>query len=416
VKAFGIYLAKEKKNTFLVLIVSLFTAYNVSAQLSVDLAHPGIVRFLEYGSIASSDFLKDSTYVFEDDNESWVLRSKSCFNYDVQGNETLQYQSNLEDGLWTDQFKIEKAYDSFQNLTYERTSKWDVKYHKWEFSEKKDFFYNVVNLLEREITHQREGDLWEKSVKFEYIYHESYSIQSISEFDWEAESGEWFPTERTMFEYTESDFVDREIIQVWDDSSNTWLNAISKHYVYDEYDNLISSTRSSWSSSDQRWVDIYMISLTYNEKGQIKTTRQIDLSPSSAQNLVSQDAIYDDEGNLGETIISNWDEDDEAWDSVTKKVHFWSENIIGNLNSRTDQIECAFMNPYFLGLSWRCSSLKENVVYTVEVFDIWGRKYFADHFLGSRAFRIDGNIPPGVYTVVIRGGIDVHTEKVIIKG
>lgn len=415
-KAYSICIGKEKKLAFIALILSLFLTEYASGQLDNDLTNSGMERFLEYSSIISSDYFKDSTYVFEDESGSWILKSKSCFNYNVQGNETLQFQSSFSEGVWTEKLKIEKAYDTSQNLIYERTSKWNDKHDTWGFSEKRDIFYNSIDLIEREITHSRADNIWEKDAKFEYSYFQSYHIQSISEFTWKAEADQWQPIERILFEYTESDFIDREIIQIWDDSLSTWLNATSKDYTYDEYDQLISSTRSSWSISDQIWVDISMISLIYNDKGQIQRTRQIELSPSSAQTLVSQDVSYDDDGNLGETIISNWNENDGEWDSVTKKVHFWSENMTGNLGSKTDHIACAFMNPYILGLSWKCSSLKENVLYSVEVFDLWGRRFFAKQFLGNRAFRISGNIPPGVYTVVIRGGLDVHTEKVIIKG
>lgn len=394
----------------------LVAHHDMKGQQALDLAYPGLERYLEYGSIASSNFLKDSTYVFKDENGSWNLVNRLTYKHDLQGNEMERLESEFIHNAWVNQLRVEKAYDSSQNLTYERISVWDQKHETWGFHEKKDFFYNTVDYLETEIVQIREGNLWEQDKKNEYAYYEDYNVQSISEFEWESETQEWKPTERTLFEYTESDNVDREIIQVWDDSLNTWLNSVSKDYTYDEDDNLISSTRSNWSALEQSWVDISMISLIYNDKGQVQGTRQIDLSPSSAQNLVSQDVSYDEQGNPGETIISNWNPDEEEWQNVTKKVHFWSENLTGNLSSSSDQIVCSFMNPYFLGLMWKCSSLKDDILYTVEVRDLWGRSFFADQFMGNRAFRIDGNIPPGVYIVIIRGGLDVHTEKVIIKG
>jgi len=408
---------KSCKSGFLLgLVLSLIVHVHLSGQVAIDLSYPGMERYLEYNSIASSDYLKDSTYVFEDSNDSWILVSKVNYEYDVQGNETKVLESEFIDYAWVNKQRTEKAYDSSQNLTYERLSYWDEKYRSWKFDERKDFFYNTVDLLETEISFKREQDIWVKNLKLEYSYYESYYVQSISEFDWITETQDWQPSERTIFEYTNSDNIDREIIQIWDDSLSTWLNSSSRDYTYDEDDNLISSTKSNWSFTDQSWVDISMISLIYNDKGQVQGTRQIDLSPSNSQNLISQDVSYDEQGNPGQTIISSWNADDEEWQSITKKVHFWSENITGNLGSFSDQIECAFMNPYILGLTWKCNSLKDNVLYTVEVRDLWGRNFFTDQFLGNRAFRIDGDIPPGVYIVIIRGGIDVHTEKVIIKG
>lgn len=397
-------------------MLNLVVQHHLIGQASLDLSYPGTERYLEFNSIAHSDYLKDSTYVFEDSNDSWMLVNKATYEYDVQGNETEVLESEFTDYTWINQQRIEKAYDSAQNLIYERLSVWDEKYETWKFAGKKDFFYNTVDLLETEVSFAREQDIWKKDMKFEYTYYESYNVQSISEFDWVDENQHWQPSERTLFEYTESDNVDREIIQFWNDSLNIWLNFTSRDYTYDEDDNLISSTRSNWSFADQSWVDISMISLIYNDKGQVQGTRQIDLSPSTVQNLISQDVSYDEQGNPGQTIISSWNADDEEWQTMTKKVHFWSESITGNLGSFSDQIECAFMNPYILGLNWKCSSLKDDVLYTVEVRDLWGRSFFTDQFKGNRAFRIVGDIPPGVYIVIIRGGLDVHTEKVIIKG
>lgn len=405
-----------KKNAFFALVFSCFLTVQAVSQHNIGSIYPGIERFIDVNSVASADYLKDSTYTFHDEEGSWLLKSKSVYNHDVQGNEILMLESKYEDFSWMVQSKVEKAYDSVQNIIFQRKSKWSEKHAKWEFLERKDFEYNTVDLLEREINWLRKDELWKRDKKTEFSYFHNYNIESISESDWELESQEWIPTERTLFEYTTGDNLNREIIQIWNDSLKVWLNYTSREYNYDENNILISTTRSNWSSAEQGWVDISMVSLIYNDKGQIESTRQIGLSPSIEQNLVSQDVSYDDQGNLGETIISNWNSEDGEWESVTKRVHFWSESITGNLDSRTTDISCAFMNPYILGLSWKCNSLKANVLYTVEVKDLWGRNFFSDQFMGNRAFRIDGNIPPGVYIVVIRGGIDVHTEKVIIKG
>jgi len=400
----------------LAFIFLLFLAENTASQNSILTVYPGFDREVDLNSIASSNFLKDSTYVFKKNSGTWILNSRAVFNYDVQGNEISLIESGLVDDLWIAKKKIEKAYDSAQNLTYQRTSEWSNEQLDWLFSERKDFEYNTVDILEREINWVRIEDLWKKNQKVEYSYFESYLLESISEFDWEEEIEGWVPTERTLFEYSADEVLNREVLQVWVDSLDSWLNFTARDYSYDENNQLISTTRSSWSPAEQGWVNISMISLFYNDKGQIQSTRQIDLSPSNDDNLVSQDVSYDDQGNPGETITSNWNPEEGEWESITKRVHFWSENITGNLDSRSTNIDCAFMNPYILGLTWNCSSLKDNVLYSVEVRDLMGRKFFQDQFLGNRAFRIDGAIPPGVYLVIIRGGIDVYTEKVIIKG
>jgi len=404
-----------KRDTLFVFFL-LFAASQAVGQGLLDFSYSGIQRFLSYNSIASEDYLRDSTYVLNEVDGSWLLKSKMVYAYDSQGNEISKLESTNEEHAWVNISKTEKAYNSTQLLSYERTSLWNEDYKEWEFHERRDLIYNSLNLLGQEIFHIRDGHLWKKDKKVEYAYSESYIIEYISNYCWKELIDQWEPTERTLFEYNQNNMLEREVIQFWNDSLDLWFNSISREYRYDDNNNLLSTTRSNWSLSDQRWFDISLISVTYNEKGQVKATRQVDLDSSSEQNITSQEASYDNEGNLGETLISNWNPEIDDWETVTKQVHFWSENLTGNLGSSSDNIDCVFMNPYFLGLNWKCNSLKDNVLYTVEVRDLWGRSFFADQFMGNRAFRIDGNIPPGVYIVIIRGGLDIHTEKVIIKG
>jgi len=414
--AYSFIRIRKIERVLLFVFFLLFAASQAVGQGLINFPYQGMQRFLSYNSIASEDYLRDSTYVFNEVDDSWLLKSKMVYDYDSQGNEISKLESAKEEHSWVNLTKIEKAYNSTQLLSYERTSIWNEDYDEWDFHERRDLFYNSINLLDQEIAHIRDGQLWKKDKKMEYGYSESYNIEHISKYRWQELVDEWVPTERTLFEYNQNEMLEREIIQFWNDSLDMWFNAISRDYRYDDSNNLVSTTRSNWSLTGQRWIGISMISVTYNEKGQIKATRQVDLGSSAEQNLTSQEVSYDNDGNLGETIISTWNPESDEWETVNKQVHFWSENLTGNLGSSSDNIDCVFMNPYFLGLNWKCSSLKDDVLYTVEVYDLWGRRFFANQFMGNRAFRIDGNIPPGVYTVVIKGGIDVHTEKVIIKG
>lgn len=373
-------------------------------------------RPFDYNAITSSNFLKDSTYVFEELQDTWSLKNKNVYSYDLQGNEILLVESNLVDNSWVNVSKSEKAYSNSQTLIYERISIWEENNQSWKYFSRSDFLYGPLNILESKVDYARNNNLWERELKTEYDYNQLYLIEVISQYDWDSDLEQWFPSERTLFDYNEDENLEREVLQLWNDSLQIWVNSKARNYNYDEHDKLISSTRSAWSKSEQSWISQSMVSMLYNDKGQVQSTKQVELRPNSEQNLTSQDVTYDSEGNLGQTIISNWNESSGEWESVTKKVHFWSQNITGNLGGKDGEIACSFMNPYVLGLSWKCNSLKEDVMYTVEVYDLWGRRHFADQFRGNRAFRIHGNIPPGVYTVIIRGGIDVHTEKIIIKG
>jgi hypothetical protein len=133
------------------------------------------------------------------------------------------------------------------------------------------------------------------------------------------------------------------------------------------------------------------------------------------QDLFQESANYDAEGNLNQVLEVLWDEDSQEWENFKRHTHYWSKRYTGNLDTRPDKIMCRFENPHTVGQPWFCESLKHDVVYSFEVYDLLGRLHYSGEFEGQDGFRIERSIPPGVYLAVIRGGLDVHTEKVVLR-
>lgn len=372
-------------------------------------------RFIDLNDIVSSEYQKDSTLSLVLREGDWFFSERVIYNYDYQGKELNNVFSVLEDGQWKLKTKIEKSYDSSHFLTYERESIWDSEQVAWSFAMKRNYHYNSIGLKDDEIVFIRNEDFWEKFSRFNYLYNYSNLIEEQSEFNWNVNNSEWEAKERRFYSYNDEDFLKEEIVQIWNDSLGSWVNSISKSYEYDDMNNLVSTVRSNWSNSENEWIGYSMISLTYDDDGKLKSSRPISLWNSSNPGLVGHEANYDDNGNVGEIILSNWNEEQGEWLDYKKQVHFWSEKIQGNLEEGTDEIRCNFMNPYILGLSWSCPYLKEGINYTIELYDLNGRLRYSDQIIGNSVFRIDGNIDSGFYTVVISGGLDVYSEKIIVR-
>ncbi|HLV53709.1 MAG TPA: T9SS type A sorting domain-containing protein, partial [Cryomorphaceae bacterium] len=77
-------------------------------------------------------------------------------------------------------------------------------------------------------------------------------------------------------------------------------------------------------------------------------------------------------------------------------------------------IRCYYANPYTIGSIWKCDGLKQNVQYVMDVYDLQGRVRLNVPIPEDGTFRIMGRLDEGMHLMTIRGGLDIHTEKVLI--
>ncbi|MCA1762580.1 MAG: T9SS type A sorting domain-containing protein [Cryomorphaceae bacterium] len=375
------------------------------------------LRPLQIGDIVDSQFLKDSTHIFTQDeiDSTWVLFGKRAYHYGVLGEERAIDEYERKEGEWKRLRRLENSFNNESDIILQKELSWESDLEEWVVQLEREFTYNYIGLISSEITHQISGSDWERNLKTEYRYTDYQNVDRETQYIWDVENKTWVASSRKIYEYFDTELVSSEILQIWIDSTGKWENQTTRDFEYDEGDNLISSIRSNWDDEEKVWVNISMVSLHYNEKGQLEGSEQSQLSTAQQVSLLAQDANYDDDGNLGEIIHSNWNSESGSWEDFKKEKHFWSEKRTGTEIDDSNDITCTFSNPYIMGFPWYCESLKEGVQYTLDLYDITGRHFHALTFIGGNTFRIRGNIPGGVYIAVIRGGLDTHTEKVIFR-
>lgn len=379
------------------------------------------LRYFPKGDIIRTNFLRDSTYVYISDSDidsNWNIRYRYLYSYDNQGRVLESLHSKLSDSLgWKNESRLQNTYSDDQFLISQEEDGWDSKIGKWSASLRRTYSYNVVGLEDLIITEKLFQHSWKVDSKVEYTYNSAYDITEEVAYSRNHEENNWEAISRYLYSYFDNENINQEIYQLWNDSLQKWLNQVSEQYKYSNSNRLVSTTKSNWNSVDKDWINSSVIYLRYNEKGQVMASSQAQYSTEldGGIPIQSQESNYDDNGNVGQVINSIWNSESQSWDLSQKQVHFWTKYINGNLNQGTDNIDCLFVNPYIVGLPWYCESLKANVVYTVEVFDLFGRQFYSDTFTNKSSFRITRSIPNGFYIVVIRGGLDYHTEKIIIR-
>lgn len=371
-------------------------------------------RFLEFDNLVSTNFLKDSTQTYAvQDDESLLLEQSMHFVYDVQGFEQYRVIKQVRDEKWSNSALIEYDYNFMQLVSERSEFSWDTESEQWLAQHLTHFEYNNFDQETEVLEKTRVNDFWLNESKKTFQYTLNRLVEEEVFFIWDSANDGWLAETRTLFTYNDHDDIEFETIQKWNDVDAVWENTISREFEYNEQKRIISSTRSVWENGF--WVKASVLELSYNDEGQLEETQRslVDNNQMSSA-LYIETANYSDEGYLGETILSAWD-DQNGWEVYQKEVHFWSEHYNGNLLRDDNDIDCQFVNPYLLGLPWFCENLKDDVNYTIEVFDIYGRSYYQSQISNNASFRLSGNIPPGLYNVVIQGGLDRHTEKVLIR-
>jgi hypothetical protein len=371
-------------------------------------------RFLEFNNLVSVNFLKDSTqtYAIQED-ETLLLERSSHYVYDIQGFEQYRVIKEVRNGIWGNEALIEFSYNFMQLVSERSEFAWEKETEEWSPQRLTHFEYNNFDQATEILEKIRIDDMWVNESKRTFKYSLNRLVEEETFFVWVQDNEEWLAQTRTLFTYNAHDDIELEMIQEWNDATSMWVNKVSREFEYNEEKLIVLSTRSVWENGS--WVKSSVLELKYNADGQLEETqRSLVENNQTSSALYSETANYSDEGYLGETILSAWD-DENGWEAYQKEVHYWSEHYNGKLLGDDNEIDCQFVNPYLLGLPWFCDNLKEDVNYTIEVFDIYGRSFYQSQISNNASFRLSGNIPPGLYNVVIQGGLDRHTEKVLIR-
>lgn len=391
------------------------------AQSGTDLFHwvgyAGL-RHVDINQITTTDFLCDSSYFYlntDSVSDDWILNEKAIYEYDNQGRESIRYISAFNEGEWIREQQIRSTYTS-DFLSVRQNYSWNELENQWTPHTRYNYNYNYIGLVNEIKTLNFKDSKWNAESKTNYTYSANYLIEIEAHYVWNNELNIWSPDSRSLYEYNEVEDVTKEVFQVWAESINDWVNKTSEIYKFDDSDNLVSSTKRVWDNLEGSWINNIILSIEYNSEGlPLRSAVEVLDSHNNAMPSQTDLAEYDDLGNIDQLLTSYWDDESGSWDVYQKQINFWSKYIQGNLDTAEKEIRCVFANPYTIGLPWYCNSLKPDVLYTLKVYDLYGRTFYTDQFLGSSTFRITQHLEPGYYIFEISGGLDKHYEKVYVK-
>lgn len=213
------------------------------------------VRY-EYVYTGDNDWFSMETF-FYFDNGKWVPSQRGEYDYDSNGNCTLQMLYGLDDktGEWTYGMKITSAYDSDNNLTAYHEYLYDSESNQWVgYNEAKTYEYDTSGRPVNVFSYCWENNDW---LKFEHralTYDERGNCTLDEYLYWNRQKQDWSGGD----EYGEYGFVEnnRKIVSLYDNDGQ-----LTEQLVYrkpaDEYVLISKETRQySFAENGERVVAI----------------------------------------------------------------------------------------------------------------------------------------------------------------
>ena len=164
-------------------------------------------------------------------NGEWVNLSRSTFEYDGSGNDTLQVDENWNPSTqqWINFQRFHRMYDSQARITLERQETW---LGTWENSRRTQYTYNSSETVELEETW--DGSSWvDDERRTITLNNDDLPTQALTE-DWTG--SDWVNDERDTFTYTtfeNTQKFERVVNEVWNASASEWDDDTRTRFSYD---------------------------------------------------------------------------------------------------------------------------------------------------------------------------------------
>lgn len=383
-----------------------------SADFGVDLFSDHGLRTFD-ADRSKGVFQRDSTYIYQkkQSSEMWVPTGRNIYSYSTSGNNIRTETSRrLSGGGWEPESQTLFFYGSNDLISSETYEIWDADTADYMSYSREEYSYDDRDIIEYITTEKWADNAWNAvNLRF-FEYNSARVLTSETTYERDEDYSEihWSPNTRLLYAYNNYADIHSEVLQVWEEALQSWVNRFSELYIYDATNRLVETILRTWSDSTASWREVSASTVEYDTDGQPIGAEQYTATPGPTPGINFQVIDFDQTGNPESTTTSEWREN--AWIPVEKQIHYWSKSDF--VNFPVTSIRCYFSNPYAARGIWRCEGLKAEVPYVLDVYDLQGRHRYAQSIPSDGLFRFDRELDSGLYTVVIRGGLDVHTEKV----
>lgn len=357
-------------------------------------------------------------------------------------------------------------------------SRWEQAGSMWQLISRVRYLYDDQERPDAVVTETWNGTDWELSARTLYQYNSQNRLSGLINAEWANDM--WVETERVLAEYNENrlptvvtyqeksndvwvssaretSFYDDDfefiqegfLLEVADESTGELTNAIREQYEYDLRGFYSSRTQQTWDSDTKMWSNALKDLFTYSPTGVWKRWDQEiwddKWKPALIREFKFNNGIQVDEEQAWLSDLNDWintrrrlvqfdehgnlvrERNRELWNPVSSDWvngpnarqcrHYWSEQATTSVKGlQLNTMVCNMMNPYLPGSGINCVSGDPAEQYQLDLFNQAGKLIYHQSFRDHETFSIDGNMPMGMYHMIISDQNKVqYRRKVVIQ-
>jgi len=279
-------------------------------------------------------------------------RQNNVFNKQnlLQENEFVIMQEPISDEKRQNRFEMKNVKGTIwvQDSTYYYESEgteWNVDWREKVLN--RDQYGNMTNAIRH--SYNSEPEIWTNKDTITAIYHNANTTHKYLEIKWNTDEQQWENDTTYYKEYDENENLLVRIINegYWDNykyiytfenenlieelhlwNINGWKNSSKRLYTYDNNGNLIQDIIQDWNNDTEEWINEWQHLYTYdnNEIQQITNEWNSD----TEEWIVRWKSIdtYDNNGNLTQELMIDWNNNTEEW--INWYQHLYTYNSNGN--------------------------------------------------------------------------------------
>ena len=313
---------------------------------------PNFIRNQEFNPDGSVSSYVSQRYV----NDEWINSSKSIFEYNDSGFQTLDYRESWDDDLqeWVPARRFERIFNADNTLL-------TLTYYNRDFSSGNlelayiTNYTNVDNVITEWIMeYYNDGEIYE-TTKTEVYLNAENDRDSTYRYEWNEEFSTWDLTSRYIYPAD--------------------INAPVRKYQTDLY-------REMTNSWDPQFLSIYTDDTDINE-------------------IQYWDRFRSDEGQSEVYLESRLE-------------YFWSINPLLDVEAAPgNEIDIILPNPFEGNPKISVDGLKGNA--TLVIYDVLGNTVFTKDLKQSNSFILNKNLPNGTYVINLIQADNILKAKKIFK-
>lgn len=224
--------------------------------------------------------------------------------------------------IWINEYEIERDYNTLGNVTNILFKQWDNQLSTWVNKYNKVISYNDQFRISSNLTQKWDVDSWTDSMRIVYSYNAQGLILQYLEENWNGNA--WINDYREVYTY-QSDQVTIEFNN-WDEDSSKWEKDMLITYQFDVFGYIIKEQHDFWNSSLNLYETGYYD--LYDEDGDntehFEKIWDATLNKFTEGIRVLNSFFPNEDKDIKQTILQEWDPDMSEWKNRQKTEYYWS--------------------------------------------------------------------------------------------